>query len=251
MKIEQGTLIPSTLTPVGEGITGASYAIVVIAGLSQRCVVKRAGDREVAAECLCALLGDSLGLPTLLPVVTTDPRDNTLWFGAREVGYPSLSSRLRIGTHANALQMHALACILSAWSQVGQVISFDELIANGDRNPGNVLWNGVQFTIIDHERALGIQPKQLNWLALFATNQFQPQLVAGVQSASTSAALAQQALLGAGSTVWQTIAAEFASAPTAVGKHCSAFTSLAQGNLGSLASSAANAMTPMFARQQP
>lgn len=251
MKIEQGILIPSTLAPVGEGITGASYAIVVITGLSQRCVVKRAGDREIAAECLCALLGHSLGLPTLMPVVVTDPRDNTIWFGAREVGYPSLSSRLRIGTHADALQMQALACILSAWSQVGQVISFDELIANGDRNPGNVLWNGAQFTIIDHERALGIQPMQLNRLALFATNQFQPQLVAGVQSASTSAALAQQALLGVGSTVWQLIVAEFASTPSAVGQHCSAFTSLAQGNLGSLASSTANAMTPMFARQNP
>ena len=251
MKIEQGIMSPSTLAPVGEGITGASYAIVVIAGLSQRCVVKRAGDREIAAECLCALLGHSLGLPTLLPVVVTDPRDSTLWFGAREVGYPSLSSRLRIGTHADALQMQALACILSAWSQVGQAISFDELIANGDRNPGNVLWNGAQFTIIDHERALGIQPMQLNRLALFATNQFQPQLVAGVQSASTSAALAQQALLGVGSTVWQLIAAEFASTPSTVGQHCSAFTSLAQGNLGSLASSTANAMTPMFARQNP
>jgi hypothetical protein len=147
--------------------------------------------------------------------------------------------------------MQALACILSAWSQVGQAISFDELVANGDRNPGNVLWNGVQFTIIDHERALGIQPMQLNRLALFATNQFQPQLVAGVQSASTSAALAQQALLGVGSTVWKMIAAEFASVPPVVGQHCSTFSALAQANLGSLASSTANAMTPMFARQQP
>lgn len=250
MKIEQGILIPATLTPVGEGITGASYSIVAIAGLSQRCVVKRAGDREIAAECLCALLGDALGLPTLQPVVVTDPRDRTLWFGSRDVGYPSLSSRLRIGTHADAVQMQALACILSAWSQVGQAISFDELVANGDRNPGNVLWNGIQFTLIDHERSLGIQPMSLNRLALFATNQFQPQLVAGVQSASTSAALAQQALLSAGSTVWQTLTVEFASVPSPVGQHCFTFTSFAQSNLGALASSTANAMTPMFARQQ-
>ena len=251
MKIEQGILIPATLTPVGEGITGASYAIVVIAGLSQRCVVKRAGDREIAAECLCALLGNALGLPTLVPVVVTDPRDNTLWFGAREVGYPSLSSRLRIGTHADALQMQALASILSAWSQVGQVISFDELIVNSDRNPGNVLWNGIQFTIIDHERTLGIKPMQLNKLAFFATNQFQPQLVASVQSAGTSAALAQQALLGVGSTVWQMIEAEFAAVPSVIGQHCVTFSGLARSNLGSLAANTANAMTPMFARQQP
>ncbi len=251
MKIEQGILIPSTLTPVGEGITGANYAIVFISGVSQRCVVKKAGDREIAAECLCALLGDNLSLPTLVPVVVTDPRDNTLWFGAREAGYPSLSSRLNIGAHANAIQMVALASVLSAWSQVGQVISFDELIANGDRNPGNILWNGAQFTIIDHERTLGIQPKQLNKLAVFATNQFQPLLVASVQSASTSAAMAQQALLGMGATVWQVIAAEFAGTPPAVAQHCATFVAFAQGNLGSLTSNTANAMTPMFAGQQP
>lgn len=251
MKIEQGTLIPSTLVPVGEGITGASYAIVVIAGLSQRCVVKQAGDREIAAECLCALLGDALGLPTLMPVIVADPRNNSLWFGAREAGYPSLSSRLRIGAHADAAQMHALALILSTWSQVGQVVSFDEIIANGDRNPGNVLWNGVQFTIIDHERALGINAKQLNRLAFFATNQFQSHLIAAIQSASTSAALAQQALLSAGSSVWQMIDSEFVSAPTVIARHGPAFASLAQGNLGSLASNTANVMTPMFVRQQP
>lgn len=251
MKIEQGILIPSTLRSVGEGITGASYAIVFISGVSQRCVVKKAGDREIAAECLCALLGNALSLPTLVPVIVTDPRDNTLWFGAREAGYPSLSSRLSIGTHANAIQMLALASVLSAWSQVGQVISFDELIANGDRNPGNILWNGMQFTIIDHERALGVQPKQLNRLAFFATNQFQPQLVGSVQSASTSAAMAQQALLGVGAVAWQLIAAEFSGTPTAIAQHCASFVSFAQGNLGSLTSNTANAMTPMFAGQQP
>ena len=248
MKIEQGVLIPNTLASVGEGITGASYAIVSIAGLSQRCVVKQAGDREIAAECLCALLGEALRLPTLTPVVVTDPRDNTLWFGARDAGYPSLSSNLRLGTSPSAAQMHSLACILSAWSQVGQVISFDELVANGDRNPGNVLWNGVQFTIIDHERALGIQHMKLNKLAYFATHQFEPSLVAGIQSASTSSALAQQALLGAGSTVWQVIDAEFSSMPPIIEQHRVAFISLPQGNLTSLVSNTANSMSPLFAR---
>lgn len=251
MKIEQGILIPSTLSSVGEGITGASYAIVFISGVSQRCVVKKVGDREIAAECLCALLGDALSLPSLVPVVVTDPRDNTLWFGAREAGYPSLSSRFNIGEHADAMQMAAIASVLSAWFQIGQVISFDELVANGDRNPGNILWNGAQFTIIDHERTLGIQPKQMNKLAFFATNRFQPQLVASVQSASTSAAMAQQALLGMGATAWQVIAAEFAGTPPAVSQHCATFVAFAQGNLGSLTSNTVNAMTPLLVGQQP
>ena len=225
MKIEQGILIPATLSPVSEGITGAGYAIVVIADLSQRCVVKKAGHREIASECLCALLGDALGLPTLIPVVVSDPRDDALWFGAREAAYPSLSSRLGIGAQINIIQLQALACILSKWSQVGQVISFDELIANGDRNPGNILWNGEQFTLIDHERALGNQPKELNKLALFATNNFEPALIAGIHSASTSAALAQQALLGADQRIWQKIADSFASSPDVINQHFSTLSS--------------------------
>jgi len=251
MKIEQGILIPATMTPVGEGITGANYAIVVIGGLSQRCVVKRAGDREIAAECLCALLGEALGLPTLTPVVVTDPHDQSLWFGAREAGYPSLSSQLNIGAHANASQMYALSKILSKWSQIGQVVSFDELIANGDRNPGNVLWNGSQFTIIDHERSLGIQLKLQNRLAFFATNQFDPPLVASVQSASTSAALAQQALLGADEAVWNVISAEFQALPPTFRPHCTTFSSFAKQNVRQLVSRTANVMTPLFAGNPP
>lgn len=250
MNIEQGILIPSTLQPVGAGVTGANYAIVLIAGLSQRCVVKKIGNCEIAAECLCALLGNALELPTLIPVVVTDPRDRSFWFGARDVGYPSLSGRLHIGTSANAQQMQFLAYILSAWSQVGQVISFDELVRNGDRNPGNVLWDGSQFTIIDHERALGIQVMQQNKLAMFATDCFHPQLVASIGNASISAALVQQSLLRLNPTVWKMIAAEFASVPSVVEQHYGALVHIIQNNLGSLVHNVANAMSPMFVRQQ-
>jgi hypothetical protein len=41
MRIEQGILLPMTLVPVGEGITGAQYGLVNIGGLSQRCVGKQ------------------------------------------------------------------------------------------------------------------------------------------------------------------------------------------------------------------
>lgn len=248
MEIEQGFLIPSTLQPVGEGCTGANYAIVLIAGLSQRCVVKVAGEREIAAECLCALLGDILKLPTLTPVIVTDPRNNTFWFGAREIEYPSLSSRLKIKDNANMQQWQALAIILSGWSQVGQAISFDELIVNGDRNPGNILWNGQNFTLIDHERSLGIQPKEINKLALFATNNFQSALISKIQSASTSAAMAQQALLNVDSPTWADLSKKFSSTPESIKSHYSQFEHLVKNNLQGLVNKAADALTPMFLR---
>ncbi len=78
MHIEQGILLPTTLVPVEQGITGAQYAIINIAGLAQRCVVKQVGHPEIAAECFCALLGHYAQLPMLSPVLIIDPRDHSL-----------------------------------------------------------------------------------------------------------------------------------------------------------------------------
>ncbi|WP_398307851.1 hypothetical protein [Zoogloea sp.] len=246
MNIEQGLLNPFTLSPVGAGINSAQYAIVNIGGVSQRCVVKMVGDREIAAECFCALLGDALSLQTLTPVIITHPGDNSLWFGARDAAYPSLSARLNIGATVNQHQLVALAQILATWAQVGHVISFDELVANGDRNPGNVLWNGTVFTIIDHERSLGNMPKLSNRLALFATANFHSQLVASVSSAVTGSAMAQQAFLAADQSVWDMIRSEFLAAPHAIGQHYGACESLAKQLVTSLPSHAANAMSPLL-----
>lgn len=249
--IEQGILNPFSLVEVGHGITRPKYAIVLIGGLSQRCVVKTAGHKEIAAECFCSLLGSALGLPTLRPVIVRNPTDDSLWFGSREVGYPNLSARLGIGNHTNAAQMLALANILSAWSQVGHVISFDELIANGDRNPGNVLWNGSVFTIIDHERALGIQPMSINRLAQFATNNFDPTHIGNVQSASIGAALAQQSMISANASIFNSVAGEFSGIPNEIGKHIGDCVDIAKKLLPTMTNSTANAMSPLFVRQTP
>ena len=251
LKIEQGVLNPFTLSPVGAGVNSAQYAVVNIGGLSQRCVVKQVGDREVAAECFCALLGNALSLPTLTPVIVTHPSDNGVWFGSRDAAYPSLSARLNIGETVNQPQLFALALVLSAWAQVGHVISFDELIANGDRNPGNVLWNGAVFTIIDHERSLGIQPKSSNRLALFATANFHAPLVGNISGAATGSAMAQQALLSADQTVWDMIRTEFQAVPHIVGQHLEACEAVARSLLSSLPSHAANAMSPLLLGVQP
>jgi hypothetical protein len=247
--IEQGILNPFSQTAVGHGITRPNYAIVNIGGLSQRCVVKNAGHKEIAAECFCSLLGGALGLPTLKPVIVTNPLDNSLCFGSREVGYPNLSAKLGIGYTANAAQMQALAIILSAWAHVGHVISFDELILNGDRNPGNVLWSGLAFTIIDHERALQIQPMTINKLAQFSTNNFDPAHVASVQSASMGAALAQQSMLSADDGIFISVRSDFLTIHPDVGNHFNELEAIAKKMLPSMATNTSNAMSPLFARQ--
>lgn len=246
MQVEQGILNPFTLQAVGEGVTGAHFATVSIGGLSQRCVVKQAGSREIAAECFCALLGDSLGLPTLVPVVVTDPRDQSLWFGARDVGYPSLTSRLNITNPPTPIQLIALSMVLSTWAQAPAVISFDEVIANGDRNPGNILWNGVVFTMIDHERALGIEPMTVNKLALFMLQNMNTSHIAQLQQGIVGASMSQQAMLGAGTAIWAAIETEFASLPTAINTHLPAFQQLCQGRVSTLISAASNALMPLL-----
>lgn len=246
MQAEQGTLNPFTLQAVGEGVTGAHFAVVSIGGQSHRCVVKRAGHREIAAECFCALLGASLGLPTLTPVVVTDPRDHSLWFGARNVGYPSLASHVRITNPPTSAQLQALSMLLSTWAQAPAAISFDELIVNGDRNPGNVLWNGTVFTIIDHERALGIEPMTINKLALFMLQNMSSAHVAQLQQGIVGASMSQQAMLGPGTSIWAAIETEFANLPAVINMHLPAFRHLCQDRVGPLVSMASNALMPLL-----
>jgi hypothetical protein len=246
--IEQGVLNPFSMVPVGQGITRPNYAIVNIGGLSQRCIVKNAGHKEIAAECFCALLGATLGLPTLKPVIVTNPSDNSLCFGSRDVGYPNLSAQLAITETVNPAQMQALASILSKWSHVGHVISFDELIQNGDRNPGNVLWSGSVFTIIDHERALEIQPMIHNKLAHFSTNNFDATLVASIQSACMGAAMAQQSMLSADEGVFNSMRSAFAAITPKIGDHFTELEAITKKILPAMASNTFNAMSPLFAK---
>jgi hypothetical protein len=249
--IEQGILNPFNQTKVGVGLTGPIFAIVSIGGVSRRCVVKRIGHKEIAAECFCALLGDSLGLPVLKPVIVKDPLDGSLCFGTRDVGYPNLCVRLGIGDTADAIQLRAISNVLSLWTQVGEVISFDELILNGDRNPGNVLWDGLSFKIIDHERALEIEHKTVNKLAQFSTNHFDQTLMDRIQSASTAAAMSQMALLNGSSGVLETIKDAFSETPSEVGRYFDELERIVRRELPLLVSKASDAVSPLFARRLP
>lgn len=247
MQVEQGILLPTTLKPVGKGISGAQHATVHIAGLSQRCIVKKVGYREIAAECFCALLGNALALPTLIPVIVTDPADQSLWFGARNSGYPDLATNIGfVSKKPNRAQLRMLTNILSKWPHIGQAVSFDELIANGDRNPGNILWNGLVFTLIDHEQAVGNAPKILNKLALFATQSLSAQELSNLQNGAIAAALTHGSQLNSASTIWVEIQAEFATLPSSIANYYLPFETLVKAQLVSLVSSVSNAVLPLL-----
>jgi len=251
MRAEQGVLLPMTVKPVGQGVTGAQHATVHIAGVAHRCIVKKVGDREIAAECFCAILGARLSLPTLIPIVVTDPTDQSFWFGARNIGYPNLATQIGFANKKiTRSQLLILTNILSKWVQIGSAISFDELISNGDRNPGNVLWNGTVFTLIDHEKAAGNFPMDLNKLAYFATQQMKEPQISTILHGTTAAAMSQQAMMNAGENILSEIGTEFKNLPPSISRYFSDFQVLVESNVPSLVASASNAVSPLFAGEK-
>ena len=61
--------------------------------------------------------------------------------------------------------------LISQYESTPLVIAADEAIGNFDRHLGNILWDGSQFSFVDHERSLGLGDDQdLNKLALIVSN---------------------------------------------------------------------------------
>ena len=91
----------------------------------------------------------------------------------------------------------------------------------------------------------------LNKLAQFATNNFDPAHIGNVQSASMGAALAQQSMLSADASIFNSIAGELSGIPTEVGQHIGDCFDIAKKLLPMMANNTANAMSPLFSRQTP
>lgn len=123
-----------------------------------RAIVKFIGShRELFVECACAILGRELGLPIPQPMLVkvshmvlpdkVRPQKNKIIFGSEYTNYPSLRQALL--NREIALQQY------KKFSQLIDIGVFDEWIANGDRNPGNILYDGEDKLIfIDHGQAL-------------------------------------------------------------------------------------------------
>ncbi|HGH5989171.1 TPA: HipA family kinase [Morganella morganii] len=116
---------------------------------------KKLSDREMSIELICTTLGRKIGLPIPEPVILFDENE-TPFFGSVDAEYPSLAHYIKDTKDPSVEQK------LSTWSGLNQAAFFDEWIAMDDRNNGNLLFDGEDFILIDHESAIpsGLQSGQ-------------------------------------------------------------------------------------------
>lgn len=126
-----------------------------------RLYVRAAELRPATAELVCAVIGRALGLPIPEPFLVRigagvlprsrmlDPRaPETLAVGSHDASGCTFQQLL------SADSVHALAMLLS-WQHLVPVATFDEWMANTDRNLGNIVFAADCLWLIDHADALG------------------------------------------------------------------------------------------------
>lgn len=124
---------------------------------------------DVAKEAICAVLGRKLGLPIPQPYyVQVDPS----FTGHQLANIHGVA----FGLHAELIltpRIHDIALMraqLRQWSELGKCAVFDAWIANRDRLPQNLLFEGNNgFWLIDHEEAL---PRHLSPMSPIGTQLF-------------------------------------------------------------------------------
>lgn len=120
----------------------------------------KVGSRpQLFAEIACARIGRALGLPIPAPyVVAYEPGDlpgNTLdtdglAYGSAAMQLVSFARWLRVPDNDDPINA------LQHWPQLLASAIFDEWVANVDRNPNNILFNGLDTCyLIDHAEAFG------------------------------------------------------------------------------------------------
>lgn len=130
--------------PVGEGINGALRGFALVDEEEIQVIAKYLSDRELLCEILCAQIGRELELPIPEPILLFDNQKKPV-FGSSDIGYPNLNHYFSKNT-----EMHIVISRLSKWVYLQSASFFDELIFNADRHPGNLLYDGVDFHLIDH-----------------------------------------------------------------------------------------------------
>ena len=109
---------------------------------------KQLAEYEFYAELMCAVVGRSIGMSIPEPVIAIDARNN-IYFVSMAVNHPDVNHFINLNGESFIWKN------LSNWSQACNAASFDEWIANGDRNRGNILFGGNEnIYLIDHNLAM-------------------------------------------------------------------------------------------------
>lgn len=141
--IQAGILLAGA-RPVGQGINGALRGFAIIGDSEIQVIVKYLSDRELLCEVLCAQLGRELNLPIPEPILIFDAEGKPM-FGSIDIGYPNLRHYLDSESESEVVMSK-----LKKWVHLQSASFFDELIFNADRHPGNLLYDGEEFHLIDH-----------------------------------------------------------------------------------------------------
>lgn len=152
MTIRLGTLV-AELGHADTGINLPVRGIVYTDAGEVEAFVKRLADvRELLVEVVCTVLARRLDLPAPEPLLVLVPEHlggPQLAFGSTAMGQPNVAAFLETGQHA------AVTNRLKAWKHLLPAACFDEWIANCDRHPANLLYNGDgDFWLIDHGLAV-------------------------------------------------------------------------------------------------
>ncbi|GKQ33145.1 hypothetical protein [Pseudomonas syringae] len=139
--IRIGLLLPGG-TEVGEGANRPMRCMAATHSGEIAVIAKKLSLREIAVEVVCAALGRAAGLPIPEPLLLVD--DEKAWhYGSADVGHPNLAQYVT-PNDSSILEE------LTKWPPLLHAACFDELIANPDRNDGNLLYDGAGFFLIDH-----------------------------------------------------------------------------------------------------
>ncbi|HBC8967465.1 TPA: hypothetical protein KE741_000732 [Raoultella ornithinolytica] len=130
--------------PVGEGINGALRGFAQVGEEEIQVIAKYLTDRELLCEILCSQIGREINLPIPEPFLLFD-KDSKPLFGSYDVGYPNLFHYLSKDSEKELVMSK-----LKGWVHLQSASFFDELILNADRHPGNLLYDGADFNLIDH-----------------------------------------------------------------------------------------------------
>lgn len=136
-----GLLLPGGIA-VGEGVNQPMRCMAATHSGEIPVIAKKLPLREIAVEIVCAALGRAAGLPVPEPILLIDG-DRDWHYGSCDLGHPNLAQYVS-PTDSSVLDE------LEKWPELLHAACFDELIANPDRNDGNLLYDGAGFFLIDH-----------------------------------------------------------------------------------------------------